>query len=108
MAVSDEPWQIDGVSAEARAAAEAAAAHEGLDLGAWLDAAIREAAEAGAAGHPTTPVVAAIDALNDRVAIVEAAAQQSLEPLRDRLSRLLHRIAELEHAAAQRAGERRD
>ena len=39
------PWQIDGISPEAVAAATAAAEQEGLDLSNWLNRLIRDTAE---------------------------------------------------------------
>lgn len=39
------PWQVDGISPEAVAAATAAAEQDGLDLANWLNRLIRDTAE---------------------------------------------------------------
>jgi hypothetical protein len=57
----DEPawsWTVDGVSPEAQAAAEAAAAREGVPLGAWTEAAIMHAAEGRPKEEEAPPPVA--------------------------------------------------
>jgi hypothetical protein len=49
-------WTVEGVSAEAQAAALRAADRDGLTLGAWMEAAIMNAAERGLdAAAPTAP-----------------------------------------------------
>lgn len=39
------PWRVDGISAEAIAAATAAAERAGVELAVWLDRLIRDSAE---------------------------------------------------------------
>jgi hypothetical protein len=57
----DDPawrWTVDGVSPEAQAAAQAAAAREGAPLGAWMEAAIMRAAEGPPKAGEAPPPVA--------------------------------------------------
>lgn len=98
----DGPWQVDGVSDTARQAAEAAARRDGLDIGPWMERAVREAARApkGSVTVTTQDIVAALDALSERIAAAEASTQQLVAPLRDRLDALSRQLAEIEQAAA--------
>jgi hypothetical protein len=96
MVDANEPWRVEGVSDDARAAAETAARHAGQDLGSWLDDAIREAVS----GEPTTmsnaDIAAAIADLQARIAASEATAWQSIAPLRDRLAQLSQTLEQIE------------
>ncbi len=101
MTKSDDPWQLDGVTKAAREAAERAAAREGVNLGAWLEAAIREVAAEDGGQVSADDIVAAIETLSAHIAATETAAQESLAPLRDRLESLSLQIADIEETAAR-------
>ena len=57
MAKINMPWSLEGVSLEARRAAEAAAKRAGVPLGVWLGRVIRDvaAAEQGRRGKGSAP-----------------------------------------------------
>ena len=99
----DDPWPVAGVTVDAREAAATAAAAEGRAIGAWSEAAIRDAAAADPAvtgsppdGVSTAAIVAAIEALGSRIAAAEQATRQAVAPLQDRLDRLSRALAEIE------------
>jgi hypothetical protein len=99
----DEPWPVAGVTADAREAAATAAAAEGRAVGAWIEAAIRDAVAMDHVvtggrqdGVSTADIVAAIEALGSRIAAAEHATRQAVAPLQDRLDRLSLELAEIE------------
>jgi hypothetical protein len=107
MSGQDDPWQVDGVSAATRLAAEAAAARDGLTLGAWIDAAIRNAPAAPERAVPVSgdDILAALDVLAHRIDAAEAATHRAIAPLRERLALLSQQLAEIEAATAAGDGK---
>lgn len=107
MSRQEDPWQVDGVTAATRLAAEAAAARDGLTLGAWIDAAIRDAAATPERAVPGSgdDILAALDALARRIDAAEAATHRAIAPLRERLALLSQQLAEIEAATATGDGK---
>lgn len=102
MSDREEIWQVDGVSLAARQAAMTAAADDAMTLGEWIEQAVRDAAQPGAApvaGASMAEIAAAIDTLSARIAAAEETTRRSVEPLRLRLAELSNRLAEIERAA---------
>ena len=95
------PWSIKGIGPEAREAAKAAAAKEGLTLGAWLtkrvimesigegpDEKVATAAQSSPADGPTPDVVLA--ALNEKL----AGLTTQLDGMATEVSRISHTVEE--------------
>jgi len=96
---NDGTWEVGGVSEEARAAAHEAAAQAGLPVGVWLDSVVAKAAPQEMGAVSTETIVAALDALGDRIAHTEATTRQTITPLHDRLDELSQQLVEFEQMA---------
>ena len=115
MASPEMPWSVKGVGAKARAAAKAAAAAEGLTIGAWLERTIKRISElerddpaaAGDVSREARALMAAIETLSARIEATGYGGAATLEPLHDTLADLLDRLEKLETSFAP-GGSARD
>ncbi|UUX47964.1 hypothetical protein NUH88_11090 [Nisaea acidiphila] len=119
MAKSVLPWSLKGVSPEAREIAKKAAAQQGMTIGEWVSAAIRDVGPNHDASSPPVPVSAVTDeavpvavdedalraAVRERIYEAEEQVAHIVGPLQDIIEQMSRRLTRLEEQVEDSAGE---